>query len=61
MGGTTSLERIIEDVDRELESLETVFRTNGAAVEGIADRNGNIRKELGEGKRWQFGRCMKQR
>ena len=44
MGGTNSLERIIEDVDRELESLETVFRTNGAAVEGIADRNVNRRK-----------------
>ena len=55
------MEIIIGDVDRELESLETVFCTNGAAVEGIADRNGNIRKELGEGKRWQFGRCMKQR
>ena len=27
-----------------------VFRVNGAAVEGLADRNGHRRKEVGEGK-----------
>ena len=29
--------------------LEIVYRANGAAVEGLSDRNGHIRKVVGEG------------
>ena len=29
--------------------LEIVLRANGAVVEGITDRNGHLRKEVGEG------------
>ena len=47
--GTPSSVRIIKDVDLELKSLEIVFRTNGASVEGLADRNGHRLKVLGEG------------
>ena len=50
MGGTPSSSRIIEDVDRALESLEIVFRANGAAFEGVTGRNGHILNELGEGR-----------
>ena len=49
MGGTPSSDKIIEDVDRALGALEIVFHENGTAVEGIADRNVNTRKEVGEG------------
>ena len=49
MGGTPSSARIIEDVGRALEALLIVFRANDAAVEGLADRNGDRRKEVGEG------------
>ena len=45
-----SLVRIIQDVDLALKALEIVYRENGAAVEGLADRNGNRRKLVGEGK-----------
>ena len=38
--GTPSFARIIEDVDLALMALEIVYRANGAAVEGLADRNG---------------------
>ena len=55
MGGTPSSSRIIEDVDRALEVLELVFRINGAIVEGLADRNGHIRKEVREGKSASWG------
>ena len=48
--GTPSSVRIIEDVDLALKSLEIVYRTNGAAVEGIADRNGHRKKEVGKRK-----------
>ena len=47
--GTLSSARIIEDVDLALEVLEIVYRANGAAVEGLADRNGHRRKVVGEG------------
>ena len=47
--GTPSSERIILDVDLALKALEIVYRTNGAAVEGLADRNGHRRKVVGEG------------
>ena len=49
MGGTPSSVRIIQDVDRSLEVLKIVIRKNGAAVEGLTDRNGHRRKEVGEG------------
>ena len=48
MGAPSSV-GIIEDVDLLLKALEIVYRANGAAVEGISDRNGNRRKEDGEG------------
>ena len=50
MVGTPCSVRILEYVDIVLEELEIVFHANVAAVEGIADRNGHIRKEVGEGK-----------
>ena len=46
MGGTPSSARIIQYVDLTLKALEIVYRTNGAAVEGLADRNGH-KKERG--------------
>ena len=48
--GTPSLARIIEYVDLALKALEIVYLENGAAVEGLADRNGHIRKVVGERK-----------
>ena len=48
--GTHYSASIIEDADLALKALEIVYRTNGAAVEVIADRNGNRCKEVGEGK-----------
>ena len=53
--GTTSSERIIEDVDLAFKALEIVYRANGDAVEGIADRNGHRRKEVGEGESVSWG------
>ena len=47
--GTPSSERIIQDVDLALKALEIVYRENGAAVEGLADRNGHRRKVVGKG------------
>ena len=38
--GTPSSAQIIEDVDLALKTLEMVYLTNGAAIEGLADRNG---------------------
>ena len=48
--GTPSLVRIIQDVDLALKVLEIFYCANGAAVEGLADRNGHRRKVVGEGK-----------
>ena len=48
--GTPFLARIIEDVDLELKSLEIVYRSNGAAVEGLSDRSGHRRNLVGKGK-----------
>ena len=45
--GTPSSVKIIEDVDLALKALEIVYRANGAAVEGLADRNGHRGKEVG--------------
>ena len=47
--GTPYSARIIQDVDLALKALEMVFSANGAAVEGLADRNGHRRKAVGEG------------
>ena len=47
--GTPSLARIIQDVALALKAFEIVYRANGAAVEGLADRNGHRRKVVGEG------------
>ena len=55
MGRTSSSSNIIEDVDRALEELEIVFRENGAAVEGLEYRNGNRRKDVGEGESVSWG------
>ena len=53
--GTPSLARIILDVDLALKASEIVYRKNGAAVEGMADRNGHRRKVVGEGKSVSWG------
>ena len=53
--GTPSLARIIQDVDLELKALEIVYCANGAAVEGLADSNGNRRKVVGEGESVSWG------
>ena len=37
--GTPYLAMIIQDVDLALKALEIVYRANGAAVEGLSDRN----------------------
>ena len=42
--GTPSSARIIENVDMALKALEIVYLANGAAVEGLADRNGHRKK-----------------
>ena len=56
--GTPSSARIIEDVDLALKALEIVYLVNGAAVEGLADRNGHRRKLLGEGKSVSWGGAL---
>ena len=53
--GTLSSERIIKNVYLALKSLGIFYRTNGAAVEGLADRNGHRRKVVGEGKSVSWG------
>ena len=53
--GTPSSVRITEDVDLALKALETVYRTNGAAVEGLLVRNRHIKKEVGKGKSISWG------
>ena len=53
--GTPSSAIIIQDVDLELKALEIVHRTNWAAVEGLADKNGHIWKVVGEGKSVSWG------
>ena len=53
--GTPCSERIIQDVDLALKALEIVYRENGAAFEGIADRNGHRRKVVGKGKSVKCG------
>ena len=53
--GTPSSARIIQDVDLALKALEIVYRENGAAVEGLADRTGHRRKVVGKGKSVRCG------
>ena len=53
--GTPSSARMIEDVDLALKALEIVYLANGASVEGLADRNGQRRKVVGEGKSVSWG------
>ena len=53
--GTPSSARIIQDVDLVLKALEMVYPENGAAVEGLADRNGHRRKVGGKGKSVRCG------
>ena len=53
--GTPSSVRILEDLDLALKALEIVYRANGAAVEGLADRNGHRKKEVGKGKSVSWG------
>ena len=47
--GTPSSARIIEDVNLALKALVIFYLKNGAAVEGLAYRNGHRRFVLGEG------------
>ena len=47
--GTPSSAQIIQDFDLALKALEIFYHTNGAAFEGLAYRNGNRRKVVGEG------------
>ena len=53
--GTPSSERMIQDVDLALKALEVVYLANGAAVEGLANRNVHIWKVVGEGKSISWG------
>ena len=53
--GKSSSESIIQDVDLGLKALEIVYRANGTALEGLADRNGHRRKQVGEGKGVSWG------
>ena len=53
--GTPSSARIIQDVDLALKALEIVYRENGGAVEGLADRTGHRRKLVGKGKSVRCG------
>ena len=53
--GTPFSTRIIQDVDLVLKLLEIVYRANGAAVEGMDDRNIHRRKVVGEGKSVSWG------
>ena len=52
---TPSPVRIMEDVDLAFQYLEIVYRENGDAVEGLADRNGHRHKVLGEGVSVRWG------
>ena len=53
--GTHSSARIIKDVDLALIELEIVYRSNEAAVEGQADRNGHRQKVIGEEESFIWG------
>ena len=53
--GTPSSVRIIQDVNLTLKALEMVYLANVASVEGLADRNENRRKMVGEGGSFSWG------
>ena len=53
--GTTYSVKIIHDVNMALKALEIVYREDRFTVEGLADRNGHIRKVLGEMKSVSLG------
>ena len=53
--GTPSSARIIQDVNLALKVLEIFYRENGAAVEGLADRNGHRGELLGKGESVRCG------
>ena len=53
--GTPYLARIIQDVDLALKTLEIVYRSNGAAVEGLADRSRHRRNLVCKGKSVRCG------
>ena len=55
--GTPYSVRIIKDLDLALKAMEIVYRANSAAVEGLADRNGHRKKEVGKGKSVSWGRA----
>ena len=60
-----SSSRIIKDVDMALKALEIFYRVNGDAVEGLDDKNGHIRKLVGEGEIVSWGgartKCKKRK
>ena len=53
--GTPSSVIIIKDVYLALKALEIVYRKNYSSIEGIADRNGHRKKEVGEGESVSWG------
>ena len=53
--GTPSSVRMIKDVDLALKALGIVYRENGATVEGLANRNGHRKKEVGKGNSVSWG------
>ena len=53
--GTPSLAQIIQDVDLALKVLEVFYIANGAATEGLTDKNGQRRKVVGEGESVSWG------
>ena len=53
--GTPSSARMIQDVNLALKASEIIYRANGAAVEGLSDRNGYRKKVVGEGKSVSWG------
>ena len=55
MGGNPSSARIIQDVYLSLKASDIVYRKKCTSVEGLADRNGNRRKSVGEGKHVSWG------
>ena len=53
--GTSSSARIIQDVDLAFKAFESFYGANGAAVEGLDDRNVPRRKVVCEGKSVSWG------
>ena len=53
--GTPSSVRVTEDVYLALKALEIIHQSNGAAAEGLADRNWHRKKKVGKGKSVSYG------